>query len=181
MSSFDIIKMLKRPVVREIETSAHALIAEQNPLDLNVASVIGAAVFMVMRNRLLTSSQNVEGALFWLYRVLQESPRQSPDHEAIVQRQLRDEYGDVWLRLEYFLRLPRTGPAELARLQQKDLIPALQYLKTLGRFEEELKDYKGDMKEECFVLGVCVGLNRDLRMQVEVPMSLLSVLSNMGP
>jgi hypothetical protein len=96
----------------------------------------GAATFIIMRNRAMCSGD--ESALYYVYRVLQNF-NSLPGAEAIMQTQLKKEYGQPFGRM--LMALENGTPLAPPEVSLRDVDTAICFLKQLGRFQEELEDY----------------------------------------
>lgn len=115
--------------------------------------VTGAAVFIVMRNRALVCGE--EGAILYLYRVLQKQDPTGATHDRL-RKQLRLEYQSSWDTVWRELCAGKKRPVN--PVGREELEPVLMDLQKAGRFVKELKSYKkgaGDITP----LGLKVGLS----------------------
>lgn len=106
---------------------------------ISLDEVQGASVFVHMRNRAMSMAPGTEGALFYMYRVLQRFSSREEGGEKLLTTQLSREYGETWVTLNKALR--RAQPPKIDEVRREELDEVLGMLKKLGRFKEQLKGY----------------------------------------
>ncbi|KAK0245288.1 hypothetical protein EDD85DRAFT_943692 [Armillaria nabsnona] len=163
-------------VVRLIEylekTTKHDYVVEttlgkNDIFGIKLDEVPGAVAFIHMRNMLFTSSgPGVEGALLYVYRVLQ-TYAQGGSREHSVQEQLKREYGEpLWNRMQALVR--QGPPFTIPEVSRKDVDATIKAFRQLKRFTTELRSYTigtGTIAN----LGLQVGPKKDICVIVRFP------------
>ncbi|KAE9405730.1 hypothetical protein BT96DRAFT_988236 [Gymnopus androsaceus JB14] len=137
---------------------------------VSLDEVPGAAIFIVMRNILFTTDvgPRAEGALLYVYRVLQNSA--PGGGEQGTQAQLKREYGlPLWNRMQELIRRSKP-PYEIPEVSRAEIDVVLGWLQKSPRFEEELVAWRPG-QGNALPLGLMVGPQKDVFCKAAFPES----------
>ncbi|KIY49368.1 hypothetical protein FISHEDRAFT_41380 [Fistulina hepatica ATCC 64428] len=134
-------------------------------LGITLDELPASTTFAIMRNRAMCRGD--PGAIFYVYRVLQRYSSQE-GHESILRAQLKKEYGTTFQGILDQLQKGQMPPGP-EKVTKEEVNKMLAILRDMGRFEEEIADFEPTSDGKTQLLGLQVGLTRDLTVVVEWP------------
>ncbi|RDB15627.1 hypothetical protein Hypma_004013 [Hypsizygus marmoreus] len=133
---------------------------------VSLDTIQGAALFTIMRNRLM-AGWTQDGAMLYVYRVLQRSAA----GDVGLRAQLAREYGETWERV---WRVEKAGGKhkQVDPVGREEVEKAVMWLKDNGRFKVELRGFVpgvGETQKSAIV----VGPKQDVTVVADFPASLM--------